>query len=141
LSTVSMKITESPKIAVPTIGVAGMRRISSVALESAADRVGRGFTVSDSPATPLNRSYARAKLRKGLKPIRDLRFSGRTMSSFKLRSAGNKQATIGFDDPIAAQRAADNDAISPMIGLSPTDQRRVGAAAADELARAIREAS
>ena len=86
-------------------------------------RVRRGLTVYDAPAPPLKPKYARQKLRRGLEPIRNWMFTGRTLRSMKVLTAKTNQAVIGFTDPVTNLRAFINNRRARQFGVSPSDER------------------
>lgn len=70
-----------------------------------------------------DRGYKGRKLRKGLSPIRDWKFTGRTRRSMRVLSAGANTAVLGFSDAEAAKRAAINNRRWRQYGMSPANRR------------------
>jgi hypothetical protein len=67
--------------------------------------------------------YKGRKLKKGLNPIRDWRFSGRTRRAMRVLTAGPGLSILGFSDPEAAKRAAINNRRWRQYGMSPMNKR------------------
>jgi hypothetical protein len=95
--------------------------IAGALVDSERYRIARGINVNDHPAKPLSAAYEKQKLRAGARPIRDLRLSGLTMSSFGVLEISEGRAVIGFSGAEANKRAAINQTIEPMVGISPND--------------------
>jgi hypothetical protein len=95
--------------------------------DSIAARISKGLNANDTPARPLKpgrngkRGYPDYKAARGLKPIRDWFWTGRTMRSLKVRSANENTATIGFIDPNADRIAHANNLRERQFALSPKD--------------------
>lgn len=99
-------------------------------------RISAGMDAQDQPAPPLkvkvgaknpNAGYRGLKQRRGLKPIRDWTFTGRTLRSLKVLSAAANKAVIGFTDAVSNMRAAINNRRWRQFGLSPKDQLELAA--------------
>jgi len=90
--------------------------------------------VNDAPAKALKpgrngrRGYADYKRARGLQPIRDWFWTGRTMRSLKVKSASENRAVIGFVDPNADRIAHVNNLREKQFGVSPTDRQALNAA-------------
>ena len=123
-----------------------MLSIGNVLRDSIAARIGKGLNVNDAPAKALKpgrngrRGYPDYKKTRGLQPIRDWFWTGRTMRSLKVKSASENQAVIGFFDPNADRVAHVNNLREKQFGVSPKDRSALNAAVLAVLrqARAIR---
>src|SRR5579872_4127253 len=77
-----------------------MQTIGSVLTDTISARIRKGINVNDSPARPLkpgrngHRGYPDYKAARGLQPIRDWFWTGRTMRSLKVKSASENRAVI-----------------------------------------------
>jgi hypothetical protein len=101
--------------------------------DSVLARIRRGMDVNDSPAPPLSSKgkrggYAGLKARRGLNPIRDLTFTGRTLRAIAPVAAGENQVAIGITNQTAIRIIASNNARSRQYGASPTDRANLIAA-------------
>jgi hypothetical protein len=123
-----------------------MLSIANTLRDSIAGRIGKGLNVNDAPAKALKpgrngrRGYPDYKRARGLQPIRDWFWTGRTMRSLKVKSASENRAVIGFVDPNADRVAHVNNLREKQFGVSPTDRQALNAAVLAVLrqARAIR---
>lgn len=70
-----------------------------------------------------DRGYKARKLKKGLNPIRDWRFTGRTRRAMRVLTVGPGLAILGFSDPEAAKRAAANNRRWRQYGMSPANKK------------------
>jgi hypothetical protein len=106
-----------------------MLAIGNVLRDSIAARIGKGLNVNDAPAKELKpgrngrRGYPDYKKARGLQPIRDWFWTGRTMRSLKVKSASENQAVIGFVDPNADRVAHLNNLREKQFGISPKDRK------------------
>jgi hypothetical protein len=100
-------------------------------------RVRAGLTIDDNPAPPLNPKYAKRKAARGLVPIRDWTFSGRTLRSLKTISAALNRAVIWFTDTETRKRAFFNNRRARQFGVSNHD-RAVLAEEFDKLPAPVR---
>jgi hypothetical protein len=111
-----------------------MLSIANTLRDSIAGRIGKGLNVNDAPAKELKpgrpgrRGYPDYKKARGLQPIRDWFWTGRTMRSLKVRSANENQAVIGFVDPNADRIAHVNNLREKQFGVSPNDRSALNAA-------------
>ena len=100
------KITRARFVLGPFIAE-DMLFIGSAVRDSIAKRIGKGPNVNDAPAKALKagrngrRGYPDYKLARGLAPIRDWFWTGRTMRSLKVKSASESRVAIDFVDPKA----------------------------------------
>ena len=92
-----------------------------------ADRIRRriesGVNISDNPSKELTQGYMRAKQRRGLQPVRDWTWRGRTLRSLNVLRANENSVTIGFTDPQADKIAAVNNRREKAFGVSPEDRK------------------
>jgi hypothetical protein len=123
-----------------------MQRIGQAGLDSIAARIHRGENCDDSAAKPLKPGrvtsrgnqapgYPDYKMRRGLQPIRDWMWTGRTMRSLKVKRADENRATIGFIDLRSDTIAHINNRREKQFGVSPKDRAAVNAAVLAELRR------
>jgi hypothetical protein len=92
-----------------------------------ADRIRRriqsGVNISDNASKALTQGYMRAKQRRGLQPVRDWTWRGRTLRSLNVLRANENGVTIGFTDPQADKIAAVNNRREKAFGVSPEDRK------------------
>ncbi len=111
-----------------------MLSIANTLRDSIAARIKKGLNVNDAPAKALKpgrngrRGYPDYKKARGLQPIRDWFWTGRTMRSLKVKSASENRAVIGFVDPNADRVAHVNNLREKQFGVSPTDRQALNAA-------------
>jgi hypothetical protein len=105
-----------------------MHSIGSVVLDSITSRIRKGLNIQDAPAKPLKpgrngkRGYPDYKTARGLQPIRDWFWRGRTMRSMAVKAASENKVTIGFTDPHADMIAHVNNRREKQFGVSPKDR-------------------
>lgn len=104
--------------------------IGNVLLNSIKNRIRQGINSQDQDAKPLKAAtkgryvpYARYKQNRGLAPIRDWTYTGRTMRSMKVLTASENRFQIGFTDAKADKIAHINNLYDKMFGTSPTDMK------------------
>ncbi len=111
-----------------------MQTIGGVLVESISTRIRKSLNVNDAPAKALKpgrngrRGHPDYKIARGLMPIRDWVWTGRTMRSLKVKSANENQAVIGFVDPTADRIAHVNNLREKQFGVSPKDRLALNAA-------------
>jgi hypothetical protein len=111
-----------------------MLSVANTLRDSIAGRIGEGLNVNDAPAKALKpgrngrRGYPDYKRARGLQPIRDWFWTGRTMRSLKVKSASENRAVIGFVDPNADRIAHVNNLRNRQFGVSPKDRAALAAA-------------
>jgi hypothetical protein len=116
-----------------------MQMVATYTLNSIAWRISRGENCEDAAAKPLKpgkngkRGYPDYKVARGLQPIRDWKWTGKTLRALKVKSASENRAVIGFIDPKADSIAHWNNQREKQFGMSPRDEK--------ELIRAVREIS
>jgi hypothetical protein len=89
-------------------------------------RIESGTNVDDAPAKPLKPGYEKLKVRRGLMPIRDWTWRGRTLRSLAVKSASENHVTIGFTDAQSDQIAHVNNLRERAFGVSPADRKALG---------------
>ena len=102
-----------------------MRKVGEVAVRAIRERTARGVNSQDQPAKALTPAYAKAKLRAGAQPIRDLRLTGGTIAALAVTEVSAGRVVIGFNDASAELRAKRDEAVEPMLKLSPRDKQIV----------------
>ena len=86
-------------------------------------RIESGVNAADNPSRELSQPYMRAKQRRGLQPVRDWTWRGRTLRSLNVLRANENGVTIGFTDPQADKIAAVNNRREKAFGVSPEDRK------------------
>jgi hypothetical protein len=89
-------------------------------------RIESGLNADDAPAKALKPSYEKAKGRRGLSPLRDWTWRGRTLRSLAVKSASENQVTIGFTDPQSDLIAHINNLRERAFGVSEQDRKALG---------------
>jgi hypothetical protein len=144
---ISFKMTAF-RLALPGFSREQMQRIGEAQLRSQKERISRGVNTSDQPARPLNPRYARTKALRGARPIRDMRYTGRTMSALAVqRPSGGFNSALGmnnvgtvvirFKDQVSERKASINNLIDEMVGNSPQDTQAVMKAVVEEFPKVI----
>ncbi len=93
--------------------------LSRLTAESLRQRIAIGKNAEGKAAKPLNANYALGKVRRGLKPIRDWRFTGAMMADFGVMQESGGISRIGFSSEQQRTKAARNQKIERMIGFDP----------------------
>jgi poly-gamma-glutamate capsule biosynthesis protein CapA/YwtB (metallophosphatase superfamily) len=70
----------------------------------------------------LKPGYEKQKTRRGLAPVRDWTWRGRTLRSLSVKSANENHVVIGFSDPEADGIAHVNNLRERAFGVSPGDR-------------------
>ena len=134
----SLKIKFTPpKIPVFRFKAVEMEEMGENVLESNIARAALGLDSADQRSPPLSQRYEQRKSRSGRRPIRDLRFTGRTWAAAAVLDSAPGRAEIGFRSAVAAITANVNQQVSPFFGVSPSDDRKLSAKAqeiADQIA-------
>jgi hypothetical protein len=79
-----IKVRHQPEVEVPQFSLAQMEEIGLYGIEVSKERIASATDVFDRPAKPLKPKYAQRKIRRGLQPIRDIRFTGSTLAAMQL---------------------------------------------------------
>jgi hypothetical protein len=122
-----VRITDRPQLAVPDFSQSEMQTFARTAIAEEYNRTARGINADDLPARPLGAKYAKLKQARGREPIRDLRLTGAMMASRGILESGPNAVAVGFADPRSYLKAAVNEALEPMLGISPHDEQIVDA--------------
>lgn len=120
-----IKIAHEPNIKVPTFSEQQMTEIGNYAIQVMKERTLSSTDVFDRPAKPLQPKYAKRKEKKGLPPVRDIKFTGVTQTSIKVLDADESHVKVGFSNSVAFRKALFNQNIDPWFGLSGHDDERV----------------
>ena len=96
------------------------KRLAETMLATVKQRIESGLDVSDNPAPALNKNYAKAKLSRGLQPVRNWTWTGGLLSN--LRVAESIQPGIEFADSRYQDIAGRLNSKSEQFGLSPKDR-------------------
>jgi hypothetical protein len=105
-----------------------MVTIAQAVRDSIAARLKLGLNAEDAPAKPLKprkgggRGYPEYKIARGLQPIRDWWWSGRTVRSMKVLRASENMAVIGFTDARSDRVAHINNLTERAFGMSPKNR-------------------
>lgn len=102
--------------------------LAAVLADSIRERIRTGVGVDDRRAPRLSRAYLRRKIARGLKPVRDWTYSGRTLAALQPIQRGDGRIIVGFVSDREAAIAAINNSQVKMFGVSPADRRRLIAA-------------
>ena len=86
-------------------------------------RIERGVNVDDNPSKALKPGYEKQKTRRGLNPIRDWTWRGRTLRSLSVKAANENRVVIGFSDPESDGIAHVNNLRERAFGVSPDDRK------------------
>ena len=92
-------------------------------------RIQSGTNVNDAPAKPLKpgkngkRGYPDYKQSRGLNPVRDWTWRGRTLRSLAVKSASENRVTIGFIDAQSDTIAHINNLRERAFGVSQEDRK------------------
>jgi hypothetical protein len=119
-----------------------MQTIGDVLADSISGRIRKAVNVNDDPAKVLKpgrngrRGYPDYKAARGLQPLRDWVWTGRTMRSLKVKSANENRVVIGFVDPNADRVAHVNNLRERQFGVSPKDRSALNAIVLAVLKRA-----
>jgi hypothetical protein len=86
-------------------------------------RIESGVNVEDNPSKALKPGYEKQKARRGLNPIRDWIWRGRTLRSLSVKNANENRVVIGFSDPETDGIAHVNNLRERAFGVSPEDRK------------------
>jgi hypothetical protein len=106
-----------------------MLEIGNVVVDSIKARLHNGLNVRDEEAKPLKpgrngkRGYPDYKLARGLQPLRDWFWTGRTIRSLKVKQVSENRCVIGFINPNADAVAHINNIRERAFGISPKDRQ------------------
>lgn len=134
---IGIQITRMIRLAVPRFDQQQMQRIADATLLAQQERIARGVNMYDQPAKPLVPNYAAGKQRRGLQPIRNLRFSGGMLASQQVMGASENSATVQFTGADQQAKARALQSIEPMVGVSRGDAPSVSRAIAREVAAVV----
>ena len=118
----SINVKQRVVLVSPVFSQSQMRGIGQAAIRTEKARLASGVNVNDAPAKPLSRNYARRKRRIRGSAIRDLNLTGSTIAALGIVESSPLSVVIGFTTPEAARRAALDENVDQMVGLSPHDQ-------------------
>lgn len=105
----------------------GMRKLHNLkvlleGIKSIRERLARGIGENDAPTKPLNKGYARRKVRKGKRAIRDLNFTGDLLPGIKPRYADDNQAIADATGRKGRMKAR---MYRRLLQFSPADQAKM----------------
>jgi hypothetical protein len=137
---ISINRTSRPRLQVPGFSPEQMRDIADFSRAAEVDRISQGLNVNDEPAKPLQSGYSLQKRKAGARPVRDLRLTGAMLESRRVIESGENTATVAFDDEAQAAKAARNEAIEPMLGISPASAPAINEYVRREFAESVKRA-
>lgn len=129
-----MSVRQRARFATREISAGEMRSIGEMVVDFNQSRLSRGLTVEMLPAPALSTGksgrggYRAQKAKRGDTTIRDWWLSGRTRRAMAVLRVEPNQAVVGFSDPVAAQRAAINNARIKQFGVAAPERSQLAAA-------------
>lgn len=85
-------------------------------------RIKAGRNANDRPARPLVPKYAQKKAKRGLPPVRNMSFTGKTLQAMAVTASSGNGLTIGFTTPRASTIASVNNRKDLQFALSTNDR-------------------
>jgi len=122
---IRIKETGRPRIEIPRFSQEQMHEIGQFSVDGELQRLGHGINAQDQPSRPLKPSYAKQKEKAGAQPVRDLRLTGAMLTARQVTEVSDNTVTVGFTDPLQEAKAAHNEQIEPMLGVSPENKRQL----------------
>lgn len=120
-----IKVSSRPKIETPTFSTAQMEGFGQSAVQIMKERNATGVDIFDQPAKPLQPKYVKQKSKKGLPPVRDLRYSGNLLGSVQVLEASEAHVRVGIKGSTPFRKGLFNQNIDPWFGVSPHDEARL----------------
>lgn len=118
-----------PNLGRLTLGQRRMAELGDYATTVWKNRQAAGLNTFDQAAKPLERSYQKRKLRKGLSGIRDHQGfgvnGGHMLDKFGARTVSDTTFRGSFTTLAARQKALRNEQIEPFCAFSPRDQEKI----------------
>lgn len=96
-----------------------MRELGDITASTLKDRLDLGLNRFDEKMPPLTEAYLKKKVKRGRRPIRDLKLSGSMRTATRVREASDNLVIVSIAGATLKARAFINQAISPWFGLSP----------------------
>jgi hypothetical protein len=126
-----INVDQTGQIAAPVLNPAQLRGIGEEMVRSQKARWSRGVNIYDHNALPLARVTAKGKATyRGMgSPKRDMVMTGLTSDNFTLRKATMQEIRAENTSREGRRRARQAQSFEPMIGLAPSDQDNIFAAA------------
>jgi hypothetical protein len=106
-----------------------MLKLANVAVAEVKDRLSKNRDGNDRPAKPLSKWYARIKAAKGLNPWRDYKKYGSLLKNLLVRTVTKNRMRAENSTRRDRLKARELSKIQPWIVYSPTNQRKIRAAA------------
>jgi hypothetical protein len=120
-----IKVTHEPNVQVPGFTREQMEQIGQFAASVMKERVAEQVDVLDRPAPPLRPKYRRQKERKGLPPVRDLRYTGDMLAAMQILESSDAHVKIGLKGTKSYRKGLFNQNIDPWFGVSTTDDTKI----------------
>jgi hypothetical protein len=120
-----IKVTHEPNVQVPGFTREQMEQIGQFAASVMKERVAEQVDVLDRPAPPLRPKYRRQKERKGLPPVRDLRYTGDMLAAMQILESSDAHVKIGLKGTKSYRKGLFNQNIDPWFGVSTTDDAKI----------------
>jgi hypothetical protein len=134
----SIQQTRRGSLSVPSFDHSQLDELANTAIAAEGARLAQAININDQPARELTDKYAKAKAKKGARPIRDLRLTGAMMGSRGILDTQDNSVTVGFHAQDQIAKAAINESREKMLGPSAADQIEVRDRAHEIFAQNIR---
>ena len=99
-----------------------MLTIGTALADSVRKRIKSGVNAAGNQSKALNPRYAKTKQRKGLQPLRDWFYTGRTLASLAVLSTNENAGKVGFTNTKADRIAHTLNATDKAFGISDSDR-------------------
>lgn len=130
MADIKFTVSHVPRIPENGWGFTGedMRLIAVAGITGMSTRLDAAQNRFDRPAPPLKEKYSRRKQRRGAKPIRDLKLTGRLRAAIEATNVVENHCSIEVrGGSLEWRKAYFNQRRDPWFGLSPTDADRLDA--------------
>lgn len=134
---ISVKVTARPQIVVPALSVSDMKQVGEFADTLITRRVDSGSPrgVSGDAPKPLSKRFAALKEKKGLRPVRDLHYTGLMLEEMGAYEARKGYVYVGFKSTENYMKALKNQKRFEWFGLSGQEEQQTVAKADDLFAQ------
>lgn len=94
------------------------------------ERYARAEDANDQPHKPLSPKYAERKRRKGRRPVRDMRNTGRMLGALDVQEVSTSGFSVGFRaaNPFSKRAAHFRNLFDGFFGMSPRNNQELDAA-------------
>lgn len=120
-------VVKRSRFSVPGFTIARMTDLGNAFIASRTQNILAGRDIYDAPAPPLAAGYAKWKKSAYGSGIRNWKWSGRLLRTMKILTVSPTKVTIGFPDPVIANRVTMLQRLGRMWGISPSDKAAVAA--------------